>query len=125
MILYLIFAAISLVVCLLFSINKYPLKGYKECKSIDAKKVYRLFGIISTAVLTLGFLFMAFYDLSVNKTNELIVLEVFGLLFILSGVILIIFGVLNYNFKLNDYKKTINDNSNETIIRQDCEKESK
>ncbi len=121
MILYLIFMIVALICALLFTFNKYPLKSYTECKASLAKNAYRFYGLLSCYILTLGFLFMALYDLSINKSNEMIVLEGFGLAFLLAGVILIVFGVIDYHNKLNDYKRELNDNSNKDEIIKDCE----
>ncbi len=121
MILYLIFAVVALATAILFSLDKYPLKGYKECPYQEAKKTYRLFGLISCFTLTLGFVFMALYDLSLIKNNDLVVLEAFGLGLLLAGVIILIFGVISYHNKLNDYKRSENESKNEDVIRQRCE----
>lgn len=121
MILYLIFALVALVTAILFSLDKYPLKGYKECVTDQAKKTYRQFGIVTCYTLTLGFVFMALYDLSINQNNEMIVLEGFGLALLLIGVIVLVFGLISYHNKLNDYTRSENENKNEFLIRQRCE----
>lgn len=121
MILYLIFAFIALATLILFSLDKYPLKGYKECVTLEAKKTYRLFGLIVTSAFVLGFVFMALYDLSINKSNDMVVLEAFGLGFLLIGVIALVFGVISYHNKLNDYKRSENEASDEETIRARCE----
>jgi hypothetical protein len=110
---YFVLGLIGLVFLILFASNKYPFSGYKECNDEQAKNIYRRGGSITSALLTAGFVFMGFYDLSKNLNNELIVLEGFGLFSLLFGVISLIFFVLLFHNRLIEVNKEISDRKEE------------
>jgi len=84
------------------------MSGYRKCPDEKAKSAYRIGGILTSSLLCAGFLFMGFYDLSINLSHQLIVLEGFGLFLLLFGVVSLIFAILTYHSRLIEYNKDIN-----------------
>ncbi|MCR5786530.1 MAG: hypothetical protein K6G28_02355 [Acholeplasmatales bacterium] len=105
MIVYFILALLFIVFDVLFIINKFFGDSYKNCPDELAKKYYRIGGIVTSSLLALGFIFMGFYDLTINIDHEIIALEGFGLFLLLFGVIAFIFAVLLYHNRMIEYSK--------------------
>jgi hypothetical protein len=121
MVVYFLLAIVCGVGSLLFITNKFFAPTFRNCPDKTAKLFYKVGGSVSLGLLFLGFVFLGFYDLSINLSNELIVLEGFGLFIGLFGILALIFSILLYHNRMLEYQKTINDESKEEEIKKDTE----
>ncbi len=110
MVVYFILAVLNAIFAILFLTNKFFVKDYINNPCEKAKKLYRRAGILETAAFSLGFLFMGFYDLSVNLSHESLVLEGFGLFILLFAILAFIFFSLMYHTTMIEYNKTVSEN---------------
>lgn len=119
MVVYILLAVLFGLLCSLFATN--VMKSSSE--DLLAKKYMRIGGSGTCSLFSIGFLFMAFYDLSVNLSNELMVLEGFGLFSLLFAVLTFIFTIFLYHNRLIEYSKIVNENNDEQAkIKETCEK---
>ena len=105
MIVYLILCILNIIFAILFATNKYFVSDYKNNPCPEAKKIYRLAGIVETIGFAVGFLFMDFYDLSVNIDNEKTLLEGLGLFILFLSILGFIYFVVLYHKKMVEFKK--------------------
>ena len=112
MVVYFILAVANLVFAILFVTDKFFVKDYIDNPCQKAKKLYKSAGIIETVMFGLGFMFMGFYDLTVNLGHEAVVLEGFGLFILLFALLAFIFFSLMYHTLMIDYNKSVEENEN-------------
>ncbi len=110
MVVYFILAVANLIFVILFAIDKFFVKDYIDNPCEKAKSLYKKAGIIETSLFGLGFMFMGFYDLSVNLGHTALVLEGFGLFILLFAILAFIFFSLMYHTVMIDYHKSVEEN---------------
>lgn len=110
MIVYFILAIANIIFAVLFILDKFFVKDYKDNPCEKAKLLYKRAGIIETFLFGFGFLFMGFYDLTVNLGHESLVLEGFGLFTLLFALLAFIFFSIMYHTIMIDYHKSVEEN---------------
>jgi len=110
MVVYFILAVANLVFAVLFFTDKFFVKDYKDNPCEKARKLYKNAGLIETLMFGCGFMFMGFYDLTVNLGHESLVLEGFGLFILLFAILAFIFFSLMYHTLMIEYHKTEEEN---------------